>query len=156
MIGVATTEELLFRGVLFGIVERWLGTWGAIAVTAVLFGGLHLVNPDASIVGALAIAIEAGGMLGLAWVATRTLWVPIGLHLGWNFVLGGIFAATVSGSDSTPGLLQSAFTGPDILTGGAFGPEASLFAVLVCLVPAFLFFRHARAAGRILPRASRR
>jgi membrane protease YdiL (CAAX protease family) len=155
-LGVATTEELLFRGVLFRIVEGWLGTWGALAVTGLLFGGLHLVNPDASVVGALAIAIEAGLMLGAAYVATRTLWLPIGLHLGWNAMLGGVFAATVSGSESTPGLLQSALTGPDLLTGGAFGPEASLFAVLVCLVPAGLFLRSARSRGLIVPRRSGR
>lgn len=156
MVGVATTEELLFRGVLFRIVEERAGTWGALAVTAVLFGGLHLVNPDASVVGALAIAIEAGGMLGAAYVATRSLWLPIGLHLGWNAMLGGIFAATVSGADTTPGLLRSALTGPDLLTGGAFGPEASLFAVLVCAVPAVYFLRQARSRGHILPRRSRR
>src|SRR4051794_1032665 len=83
MVGVAVTEEALFRGVLFRIVEGWLGTWGALGLTAVLFGGLHLVNPDASVVGALAIAIEGGVLIGAGYVATRSLWFPIGLHLGW-------------------------------------------------------------------------
>jgi uncharacterized protein len=155
-VGVATTEELLFRGVLFRIVEELAGTWGALVVTGLLFGGLHLVNPDASVVGALAIAIEAGLMLGAGYAATRSLWLPIGIHLGWNFALSGVFAATVSGADTTPGLLTSALTGPDVLSGGAFGPEASLFAVLVCLVPTVLFLRKARREGRILPRKSRR
>jgi membrane protease YdiL (CAAX protease family) len=155
MVGVAVTEEALFRGVLFRIVEGWLGTWGALGLTAVLFGGLHLVNPDASVVGALAIAIEGGVLIGAGYVATRSLWFPIGLHLGWNWVLGGVFGATVSGTDSTPGLLHSALTGPDLLTGGAFGPEASLFAVLVCAVPAVLFLRKARAEGRIVARRPR-
>jgi CAAX protease family protein len=154
-VGVATTEELLFRGVLLRIVEGWLGTWGALVVTGLLFGALHLVNPDASVVGALAIAIEAGLMLGAAYVATRSLWLPIGLHLGWNAMLGGVFAATVSGSESTPGLLRSALTGPDVLTGGAFGPEASVVAVLVCAVPAVLFLRRARSRGLIVPRKPR-
>jgi membrane protease YdiL (CAAX protease family) len=154
-VGVAVTEELLFRGVLFRIVEGRLGTWGALVVTGVLFGGLHLVNPDASVVGALAIAVEAGLMLGAAYVATRTLWLPIGLHLGWNAMLGGFFGATVSGADSTPGLLQGVLTGPDLLTGGAFGPEASLFAVLVCAVPAVLFLRRAHSRGLIVFRRPR-
>jgi uncharacterized protein len=155
MVGVATTEELLFRGVLLRIVEGWLGTWGALAVTGLLFGGLHLVNPDASVVGALAIAVEGGLMLGAAYVATRSLWLPIGLHLGWNFTLGGVFSATVSGAGSTPGLLRSALSGPDVLTGGAVGPEASLFAVLVCAVPTVYFLRRARALDRIVPRPTR-
>jgi membrane protease YdiL (CAAX protease family) len=152
MIGVATTEELLFRGVLFRIVERGLGSYGAMALTGLVFGGAHLVNPQATPVGALAIAIEGGVMLGAVYAATRTLWLPIGLHLGWNAVLGGVFAATVSGSDSTPGLLRSALTGPDVLTGGSFGPEASVFAVLVCTVPTVLFLLRARSRGLIVPR----
>jgi membrane protease YdiL (CAAX protease family) len=155
MVGVATTEELLFRGVLLRIVEGWLGTWGALAVTGLLFGGLHLVNPGASLIGALAIAIEGGLLVGAAYVATRSLWLPIGLHLGWNAMLGGVFSATVSGSESTPGLLRSALTGPDVLTGGTVGPEASLFAVLVCAVPTVYFMRRARATGRIVPRRPR-
>ncbi len=72
MVGVATTEELLFRGVLFRIVEGWLGTWGALAVTGLLFGALHLVNPGASVVGALALAIEAG-LTGQAWASATSV-----------------------------------------------------------------------------------
>src|SRR5690349_2470335 len=155
MVGVATTEELLIRGVLFRIVEGWLGTWGALILTGLVFGGLHLVNPDASIVGALAIAIEAGGMLGAAFVVSRSLWLPIGMHLAWNAVLGGVFGATVSGAEGTPGLLRSALTGPEILTGGAFGPEASVVSVLVCSLVTVLFLRRARAEGRIRPRRRR-
>jgi membrane protease YdiL (CAAX protease family) len=155
-VGVATTEELLFRGVLFRIVEDLAGTWGALAITALIFGGLHLVNPGASIVGALAIAVEGGVMLGAAYVATRTLWLPIGLHLAWNTTLGAIFSTTVSGAEVPQGLLDSVTAGPDVLTGGTIGPEASIFAVLIAAVPAVLFIRHAQRTGRLLPRKARR
>jgi len=146
MVATAAVEELLFRGIVFRLVEELVGTWGALAVSGLLFGGLHLVNPGATVWGALAIAVEAGLMLGAAYVATRSLWLVIGLHFGWNFAEAGIFGATVSGADHGPaGLLTATLPGPAALTGGSFGPEASLFAILVCAVPTVLFLR---AAGR--------
>src|SRR5690606_32537561 len=71
MAGAAVTEELLWRGVLFRFVEGWIGTWAALALTGLLFGLAHLLNPNATLWGAIAIAIEAGGMLTAAYVATR-------------------------------------------------------------------------------------
>ncbi|WP_246082765.1 CPBP family intramembrane glutamic endopeptidase [Nonomuraea diastatica] len=150
MCAVAVVEELLFRGVLFRIVEEMAGTWGALLVSGVLFGALHLVNPGATGWGALAIAIEAGLMLGAAYAATRNLWVPIGLHLGWNAAEAGIFGVTVSGSGAdSHGLLEAAMSGPAALTGGAFGPEASVVAILVCSVPTVLFLRMAHRRGHL-------
>ncbi|MDT0300650.1 CPBP family intramembrane glutamic endopeptidase [Streptomonospora wellingtoniae] len=78
MTGVAVTEELLFRGVLFRLLEEVGGTSAALVVSAVLFGAVHLANPGSTVWGALAIAVEAGLMLGAAYAATRNLWVPIG------------------------------------------------------------------------------
>ncbi len=84
-------------------------------------------------------------MLGAAYVACQNLWVPIGLHLAWNWAQAGIFGVTVSGSDlSSLGLFESTMSGPAVLTGGGFGPEASVFAILVCAVPTVLFLRKAR------------
>ncbi|MFD9321186.1 CPBP family intramembrane glutamic endopeptidase [Streptomyces sp. NPDC060053] len=146
MAGVAVTEELLFRGVVFRLLEELTGTRGALTISALLFGVLHLVNPDATVWGALAIAVEGGLMLGAAYVATRSLWLPIGLHLGWNFAESGIYGTTVSGNEDAPaGLLQGVLSGPDALTGGSFGPEAGVAAILVCVVPTVVFLR---AAGR--------
>lgn len=154
---VAVTEEILFRGVLFRIVEELTGTWGALAISAGLFGLLHLVNPGATVWGAVAIAIEAGAMLGAAYAATRTLWLPIGLHLGWNVAEAGIFGTTVSGSEpGLSGLLEGALSGPAALTGGTFGPEASLVAIIACMVPTILFLRIARQRGHIYGRRQRR
>jgi membrane protease YdiL (CAAX protease family) len=155
MCAVAAAEELIFRGVLFRIVEEMAGTWGALIVSALIFGALHLVNPDATVWGALAIAIEAGLMFGAAYAATRTLWLPIGMHLGWNFAEGGIFGVTVSGSHGTPGLLKGTMSGSAVLTGGSFGPKASLVAILVCGIPTVLFLRLAARRGRIHPRPRR-
>jgi membrane protease YdiL (CAAX protease family) len=151
MAAAAVTEELLFRGVLFRIVEGWTGTWIALAGTSLLFGLVHLANPNATLWGALAIAIEAGGMLTAAYVATRKLWVPIGLHFGWNIAGSAIFSTEVSGNDTPQGLLDATTSGPLLVTGGEFGPEGSLFAVLFCVLAAAAFMRLAYRRGHVVP-----
>ncbi|MEV4055916.1 CPBP family intramembrane glutamic endopeptidase [Amycolatopsis sp. NPDC049688] len=155
MAAAAVTEELLFRGVLFRIVEERTGTVLALVLTGVLFGLVHLVNPHASLWGALAIAIEAGGMLTAAYVATRRLWLPIGLHFGWNFAAAGLFGTEVSGNGTPQGLLDAVTSGPAVITGGSFGPEGSLYSVLFCSLgtAAFLWLAHRR--GRLVPRRKR-
>lgn len=147
---VAVVEEVMFRGVLFRIVEEKTGTWGAMAVSAVLFGALHLINSGATLFGAVSIAIEGGLMLAAAYTLTRSLWLPIGLHLGWNFAEGGIFGTNVSGSsDHTLGLFRSTASGSPVLSGGSFGPEASIIALLVCGTMTVLLLRKALRAGQI-------
>ncbi|MEU9455210.1 type II CAAX endopeptidase family protein [Streptomyces sp. NPDC048277] len=155
MAAAAVTEELLFRGVLFRIVEERTGTWIALVSTGVLFGLMHLLNKDATVWGALAIAIEAGGMLGAAYAATRTLWLPIGLHFGWNFAESGIFGTEVSGSGTHQGLLDASTSGSQLITGGTFGPEASIYSVLlgVLVTAGFLWLAHRR--GHLVPRRRR-
>ncbi|MCA2211669.1 CPBP family intramembrane glutamic endopeptidase [Jidongwangia harbinensis] len=155
MAAAAVTEELLFRGVLFRIIEERTGTWIALALTGLVFGAMHLANPDATLWGATAIAIEAGFMLAACYAATRNLWVPIGLHFGWNFAAGGIFSVVVSGNGDSKGLLEASTSGPAALSGGDFGPEGSLYAVLagVALTVAFLWL--AKRRGHIVPRRRR-
>jgi uncharacterized protein len=152
MAAAAVTEELMFRGVLFRIIEERVGTWVALVVTSVLFGAYHLLNPDATLWGAIAIAIEAGGTLAAAYAATRNLWVPIGLHFGWNFAEAAIFGTEVSGNGQNDGLLRSVTSGSALITGGKFGPEASgsavTFGVLLTIV--FLWVAHRR--GNLVPR----
>jgi membrane protease YdiL (CAAX protease family) len=143
--GVA--EELLFRGVMFRIVEERWGTLIALIVSSVFFGAVHAANTNATLISSAAIALEAGFLLGLAYTATRTLWLPIGLHFGWNFTEGGVFTTAVSGG-KIPGLLDTNLTGPDILTGGAFGPEASYVTVIVCLAAAAIFLRLTLRSGQ--------
>jgi hypothetical protein len=143
------TEEVLVRGVLFRIVEESLGTWIALALSAVIFGALHAFNPSATLVSSIAIALEAGVLLAAVFVFARRLWMVIGLHAAWNFTEGGIFGAGVSGTQQV-GVLASQFQGPEVLTGGAFGPEASIVAVLVGVTVALIFLVGARRAGRIV------
>lgn len=151
MAAAATTEELIYRGLLFRWVEKVTGTWLALLLSGVIFGASHLFNPDATLWGATAIALEAGFMLGACYAATRSLWVTIGLHFGWNFGLGGIASATVSGNGDSKGLLDTTLSGSDLVTGGAFGPEGSLYTLTAGVVLTVVFLWLAARRGTIVP-----
>ncbi|MET7707287.1 CPBP family intramembrane glutamic endopeptidase [Micromonospora sp. NPDC005413] len=155
MAAAAVTEELIFRGVLFRIIEERTGTWIALVLTGVVFGLMHLLNPDASVWGAICIAVEAGFMLAACYAATRNLWVPIGLHFGWNFAAGGIFSVVVSGNGQSEGLLNTTMSGPTLVTGGDFGPEGSLYTVAAGVVLTLVFMWLAHRRGHIVPRRRR-
>lgn len=142
-------EELIARGIIFRIIEESLGTWNALALSAIMFGSMHLGNPHATVESATAIALEAGLLLGGCYILTRRLWLAVGLHLAWNFTQGGIFGVAVSGT--TPyGILRSTLSGPEILSGGPFGAEASVFAVIVCVSGFFFIIINAKKRGQIV------
>jgi membrane protease YdiL (CAAX protease family) len=144
-------EEILFRGLLFRLSARVVGTWGALLFTSALFGLAHAANPGATFSSSAAIALEAGTLLGAAYAATQRLWLPIALHIGWNFTEGSIFSMSVSGTGTREGLLRGSLSGPRLLTGGAFGPEASLVAVILCLAVAIFFLWRTVKLGRVEP-----
>jgi hypothetical protein len=96
------------------------------------------MNPGATLISDVAIVVEAGLLLGAAYALTRNLWLVIGIHAGWNFTEGSVFGVSVSGQPVTASLVHSVLKGPDLLTGGAFGPEASLIAVAVCGLAALI------------------
>lgn len=126
----AVSEELVFRGILFRWIEDFGGSWFALLVTSAFFGAAHLHNPNASAIAAVGIAFEAGIMLGAAYMLTRSLWFPMGLHAAWNFAQGEIWDIPVSGTKSH-GLVDAQLSGPPLLTGNGFGLEASLIAMVV-------------------------
>lgn len=154
-VGAGVIEEVLFRGVIFRIVESSLGTWIALTISALLFGAVHINNPNATAMGAIAIMLEAGIMLAGAYLLTRRLWLPIGIHIAWNVTQGGIFSVPVSGIALT-GLIDGTLSGPEWLTGGYFGAEASIVAVIVCLSLAVWLLREAARRGHIMPPRWRR
>jgi uncharacterized protein len=142
-------EEVVIRGIIFKYLEQWLGSIAALALSALLFGALHLGNPNSSWLAAIAIALEAGILLGAIYMLTRRLWAAIGLHMAWNSVQGGVFGVAVSGTE-VKGFLVSKSSGPDILSGGAFGAEASLPAILICTAIGFYFLLKAYQKGRVV------
>ncbi len=144
-------EELMWRGGLFRIVEEWLGSWISLAVSALVFGLSHYAPVEGALWGAFAITIEAGILLAAAYMLTRRLWICIGLHMAWNFAQSGVFSGIVSGAFNQPGLFQSTVEGPALLTGGAFGLEASVVAVLVCTAAGVVMLAMAIRRGNVVP-----
>ena len=123
-------EELLFRGIMFRWIEELGGSWVALLLTSALFGLGHFYNPNATAFSSFAIALEAGVLLGGAYMLTRNLWMAIGLHAAWNFTQGWIFDVPVSGTNQD-GMVEAQLSGPELLSGGAFGLEASVIAMVL-------------------------
>ena len=137
---VAVVEEVVFRGILFRLItDKWNIAVG-LTTSSLLFGLAHLGNPGATLWAALAIALASGWLFGMAYAYHQTIWAPIGMHWAWNYLEGGVFGCAVSGLplDNLP-LITPRISGPDILTGGAFGPEASIICVALGIVLSIVY-----------------
>lgn len=142
---VGVFEEVLSRAIVFRLIERSLGTLAALTISSLLFGLAHLPGDSSGALPVL-IAIVAGALFGAGYLVTRRLWLCMGLHIGWNFTLGHLFSITVSGHPSE-GLLAGTLTGPTWLTGGSYGLEGSVFALLVLALVAGLLLQRAKSMG---------
>lgn len=149
MFTVAIIEEILVRGIIFRIVEEKLGTYISLTISSVLFGVFHLANPNGTLISSICITM-AGFMLGAAFVYSRNLWFPIALHFAWNFTQSGIYGAITSGNEKTNSLLNAKIQGPQFITGGEFGPEGSIQAILFCAVGAILLLALSRKNNNII------
>lgn len=129
---VGVVEEVIFRGILFRLIaDKWNIAVG-LTTSSLLFGLAHLGNPGATLWAALAIALASGWLFGMAYAYHQTIWVPVGMHWAWNYLEGGVFGCAVSGTplDYRP-LITPRISGTDLLSGGAFGPEASIICVAI-------------------------
>lgn len=149
-LGAGIGEELMFRGVLFRVAEEGLGTWAALLVSALFFGFAHAANPGATLWSSSAIAIEAGLLFGLLYHVSRSLPLCMGLHAAWNFCQGTVYGIPVSGLKAD-GWLVSTRTGPDWLSGGAFGAEASVVALTLCSLCSLALLAVALRRDSIVP-----
>lgn len=131
-LGAAIVEELVFRGLMFQAIQKLGGSWIALAVTSLTFGAFHLGNPGATLWSALAITLEAGVLLGAAFLWRRNLWFAMGLHFAWN-ALEGLLGIPVSGLPAA-GLFTVKVNGAALLTGGDFGLEGSIVPVMISLL----------------------
>ena len=129
-ISAAFLEELLMRGIIFRYLEDFGGSWFALGLSALIFGFMHAWNDNATILSSFAIAIEAGVLLGGAYMLTRNLWLAIGVHFGWNVIQGLIWDVPISGN-AVDGIVDARVSGPEIISGGAFGLEASAVAMVL-------------------------
>jgi membrane protease YdiL (CAAX protease family) len=134
----AVAEELLFRGYPFQVLIQGVSFLPAMLIMAFLFGMAHLANPHASVTGFVNTALAAI-LFSVAYMKTRSLWLPFGLHFSWNFAQTTLFGFPTSGiSFSEYRLFRSVQTGPDWVTGGPYGPEAGILAT-VALVAAMWY-----------------
>jgi len=139
---VGWQEELLFRGYqLQNIADGLNLAWGVI-LSSIIFSLAHLSNPGASSTSVLGI-LAAGIFLAFGYLRSKKLWLPIGLHIGWNFFEGVVFGFPVSGLDIYK-LTQISVTGPRLITGGDFGPEAGLVLLPGLALGIFLVYGYAK------------
>ena len=135
---VGWNEELLSRGYHLQTIASGSNLIFGLIVSSTIFGILHITNPNATWVSIIGI-IFAGLFLGFGYIRTRQLWLPIGLHIGWNFSEGVVFGFPVSGWTGFQ-ITNNTFTGPLLWTGGSFGPEAGLIVLPALLLGTILIY----------------
>lgn len=144
-IAVGYYEELLFRGYLLQNLAEGLNLFWGVTLSSLVFGLAHVGNPNAVLVSSLGV-FAAGCFLAFGWLRTRALWLPIGLHIGWNFFEGNVFGFPVSGNEVFT-LIQQNQSGPVLFTGGKFGPEAGLVLLPAIGVGALLIWLYTKHRG---------
>jgi membrane protease YdiL (CAAX protease family) len=139
-VGLATgySEELVFRGYILQNLGEGIGLVWAVVVSCILYGLMHMPNPNSTLLSGVIIAIF-GFLRIFGWLRTGQLWLSIGMHAGWNFFQGPILGFSVSGLDSES-LIKHTVSGPNWMTGGSFGPEAGIVVVPVVLLALMVMF----------------
>ncbi|HZM25657.1 MAG TPA: type II CAAX endopeptidase family protein [Anaerolineales bacterium] len=136
---VGWNEELFSRGYHLQTIASGTSLFWGVIISSAVFGALHIANPGATWISTVGIFI-AGIFFAYAYIRTKQLWLPIGLHIGWNFAEGVVFGFPVSGLVDIYKLIRIQVTGPEIWTGGAFGPEAGLIVLPSLIVGALLIY----------------
>lgn len=148
-IQAAVIEETLFRIILFRLLWRAFGAWPALIGAAVVFGGLHLLNPGSTLFSA-ACLIAGEGILAALYMLRGRLWLPVGMHAGWDFTQGWIFGSAVSGMTFFAGgplVTRPAPATADVLSGGGFGPESTVASLAVSLIASAVLLYAAWSRG---------
>jgi membrane protease YdiL (CAAX protease family) len=153
---LAVFQEIAVRGYIFQTLERRWGTGVALAGSTLFFGLAHLGSSVAGLttaqrlVGPAFISIETGLLFTAAYLLTRRLWLPIGIHWGWNFFESSVYGAANTGSwgNERNTLFSDRFAGPFLLTGGPFGPEASVICLVIGAYAGLLLLRLAIRKGQ--------
>ena len=148
-ITVGLIEEMMLRGIFFRVVQESLGSWLALLASGLVFGAMHLINDNISVL-AIANIAATGVFFAAAFLLTGRLWLCAALHAGMNFFQEGIFSLAVSGHDVKAGLLATELRGPDWLTGGAFGIEGSAIDLALVILATAAMVLLAQRRGRIV------
>jgi len=147
-LAAAAFEEVIFRGILYRIAEKSLGTLPALIFSAVLFALAHISGENTNAIGVVSAA-SGGILLGLMFSLTRRLWLPIAFHTGWNWALAS-FGTVVSGNEDLPVFLEIRLEGPEWITGGPFGPESSILTVGLVLLLSGIVYSLIRKKGYVI------
>jgi hypothetical protein len=146
---VGFSEELMFRLILFKLVEEFAGSWAAILVQGLIFGFAHIGNPNATIMTSIGLVLSCTLLFGGAYMLTRRIWLIMGIHWSWNFFQAGVFGMPNSGT-TRPGWITPAIEGPEWITGGAWGIEASYIAVAIQFIIGLLILTAAIKRGQLV------
>jgi membrane protease YdiL (CAAX protease family) len=130
-LAVGWSEELAFRGYLLQNIKDGIGMFWAILLSCILYGLLHMSNPNSTIISGILIAIFGYSRI-FGWLRSGQLWLSIGMHAGWDFFQGPILGFPVSGMN-TESLIKPTISGREWITGGSFGPEAGIVVIPVII-----------------------
>jgi len=142
--------EIIMIGIVFRLLEQQTGTVIALFIFIILFAILHINVKGATLISISATAMQAGLLLPAAYVYSRTLWLPIFLHFGWDFAEPGIFGGINPSASLTQGLLTSKIAGNSLFTGGETGPQDSLSSLLLCLLSGLIFLSLAKQKNNLI------
>ena len=145
----AVFEEILFRGILFRLIEGKWGSYVALVISSVFFGFAHLMNDSSALFAAVVISL-IGVLITAAYIYTRNLWFPIAIHFAFNFAQGDIFGTPVSGEPVSTSILVSQLEGSKWFTGGSWGIEASVQIAIFSLITGILLLVLSRRKGNIV------
>ena len=139
VLAAAMAEELMFRGYPFQRLVEGLGASGAVILLSAMFGAVHMQNPHVSDnrwvqIFAFTNTLLIGIVLALCYLRTRALWLPWGLHFGWNAALGSMYGLPVSGINQFATVVRGKVTGPEWLLGGRYGLEGGMLGTLIILL----------------------
>lgn len=148
-ITVGLIEEMVMRGIFFRVLQESVGSWLALLASGLVFGAMHMINDNISVLAIANIAV-AGVFFAAAFLLTGRLWLCAALHAGWNFFQDGVFSLAVSGHEVKAGLLVTELSGPDWLTGGAFGIEGSAVDLALVVLASAAMVLLAWRQGRIV------
>ena len=154
-ITVGLIEEMAMRGIFFRVLQESVGSWLALLASGLVFGAMHMINDNISVLAIANIAL-AGVFFAAAFLLTGRLWLCAALHAGWNFFQDGVFSLAVSGHEVKAGLLVTELSGPDWLTGGAFGIEGSAVDLVLVALATTAMVMLAQRRGRMVPPTWRR
>jgi membrane protease YdiL (CAAX protease family) len=148
----STIAEVLIIGIFFRIIEDWLGTYIALALLITIFFALHITAPGATVISAACVAMHAALLNATSYIYTRSLWSPIAIHFAWDFSFAAIAGASVNDNTLDTSLLTTTANGPDLFTGGYFGPQGSIQAGLLCLLTGAMLLRLSQKSNHIIRR----